>query len=225
MLGGTSAAMVDAAAISAATKAAVVALLRHRRRHGAAQHRDIGRGRAGHPGEEHAEHGDDLRQAAADVADQRLRQIGDADAPRWPRSSARRPAGRTASPCSASESMPLNSWPMIEGRLTGGEQRADHHAGDQRERHRHAEIAEDQEQHRHQPRIRPLARSCRRRPAVPLVAAFVGIGGLEAVAPAVDELLDREQRDQRAARAGSRHTARRSASSTACGSCRSPAGN
>jgi hypothetical protein len=41
--------------------------------------------------------------------------------------------------------MPLNSWAMIEGRLTGVEEGADHDPGNQRERHRHAEIAEDQE--------------------------------------------------------------------------------
>ena len=54
-----------------------VALLLHRPAERAADHRDVGRRRAGHLREEHAEHGDDLRQAAANVADQRQRQIGD----------------------------------------------------------------------------------------------------------------------------------------------------
>ena len=49
------------------------------------------------------------------------------------------------------------------------------------------------------------------------------LGMVEAVAAAVDELLDGEQRDQERRRAESRHRARQSACPTAGGSCRSRA--
>ncbi len=55
-----------------------VALALHRAAERAADDGDIGGGRARHLREEHAEHGDDLAEAATDVADQRQRQIGDA---------------------------------------------------------------------------------------------------------------------------------------------------
>ena len=70
--------MVDAAAMIAAINAALVALLLHWAAEGPAHHRDVGGCRAGHFREEHAEHGDDLRQTAANMTDQRHRQIGDA---------------------------------------------------------------------------------------------------------------------------------------------------
>jgi hypothetical protein len=70
MLGGTSAAMVEAAAMSAAMKGAP-----HRAAERAADHRNIRGGRAGHLGKEHAEHRDDLREPAANVSHQREREV------------------------------------------------------------------------------------------------------------------------------------------------------
>ena len=50
----------------------VVALPAHLRPDGARQHRDVGGRRAGDAGEEHREHRHDLREAAAEMADERL---------------------------------------------------------------------------------------------------------------------------------------------------------
>ena len=80
---------------------------------------------------------------------------------RWPTSACDKVAMRTttlaeviSSPTSrkngtassASESTPLNSWPMIEGRLIGVSNVADQHARDQEKATGTPEIAEDQEQ-------------------------------------------------------------------------------
>jgi hypothetical protein len=83
-----------------------------------------------------------------------------------------------------------------------GKQRADEDACHQRERHRHAEIAEEQEAERHQSENDGRAHGCTL--FWKLVSAGRNVAGVfkrrlgmvKAVADSVDELLDREQRDQ-----------------------------
>ena len=83
--------------------------------------------------------------------------------------------------------------------------------GDQREGDRHAHVAEEQEQKAHQEDERAVGGH-----SDFLRLSSTRMLGSEAVAPAVDHLLDREQRDQHAAERNRRVEASPSASSTAC---------
>ena len=83
-----------------------------------------------------------------------------------------------------SESMPWNIWPTIDCMLIGVSAAGDEHAGHQREGDRHAHVAEAQEQAVISSRIAPLRHFT-------IARKIVGVfGPLEAVAPAIDDLLD-----------------------------------
>ena len=196
--------MVAAEAISAAVKAAVVAFALHFRRERAREHRDVGGGRAGNAGEEHAEDRHHLGQAAAQMPDQVcdsviMRAVTLADVIRSPTSR------KNGTASSASTSMPLKSCAIIEAWLTGVKAVTTSTDGDQREGHRHAHVAEEQKQEAHQDDEHAVGRhsdfarlSC--------CGAPCRLG--KAVAPAVHHLLDGEQRDQNAAQRDGRVQAR-----------------
>ena len=120
---------------------AVVALLGHLRRHGAAQHRDVGRGRAGNAGEEHAEQRDDLRQAAAQMPDHGLRQpdhaVGDVRR--------RHQLADQQEERNRQQDLGIDAVEhLADHRLHADRREAacDQHAGHQREGDRHAHVAE-----------------------------------------------------------------------------------
>ena len=177
---------------------AVVALLGHLRRHGAAQHRDVGRGRAGDAGKEHAEQGDDLRQAAAHMPDHGLRQADHAvgDVRR------RHQLADQEEERHRQQDLGIDAVEHLADHRLHADRRqaAGHqHAGHQREGDRHAHVAEDQEQGRHEQEDRAVAHFTMPGEIVRVLRP------LEAVAPAIDDLLDGEQHDQRA---GDRHARR-----------------
>ena len=140
-----------------------VAFLRHRASHRPAQHRDVGRRRARHAGKEHAEHGGDLREPAADMADQRLRQFGDAHRSTF--------ADVISSPTRRKNGIAIKRFridaveQLPDDRLQRDrrQHRADDDARHQRKRHRHAEIAQRQEQQRHDQEDRAVRHRIRRR--------------------------------------------------------------
>ena len=184
----------------AAMKAGAVALPLHRAAQRAAHHGDVGGGRSRHLREEHAEDDDDLRQPAPDVPDQRQRQIGDPH----------HHIGRTHEFADQQEERNRQQRfgiHAVENLLDDrrqrnvGQQRADEHARHQRKRHGHAEIAEKQKAERHQRQDdrcahRPHPRldtGIDRRYRQVLVRR---LGMVKSVCDAVDQLLDREQRDQ-----------------------------
>ena len=202
MLGGTSAAMVEAEAMIAAMKAGLVAFPLHRAAQRAAHHGDVGGGRARHFREEHREHDHDLREPAPDMPDQGQRQVGDSH----------HDVGRTHEFADQEEERNRQQRLGIHavkdllddrGERDIGKHRADENPGHQRERHRHAEIAEEQEAERHQAENDGRAHGCA------LFWKLVSTGGMspassrrlgmvKAVADSIDELFDGEQRDQRA---------------------------
>ena len=134
---------------------AVVALAVHLGRDGAAQHRDVGGRGARDAGEEHAEQGDDLRQPAAQMTDQRLRQ---AHHPL-------RDVGRGHQLADQQEERHREQRLGIDAvehladhrrQADRGERSGDQHAGHQREGHRHAHVAEP----RNRKVIRKRTRHC-----------------------------------------------------------------
>ena len=178
-----------------------VALPLHRAAQRAAHHGDVGGGRSRHLREEHAEDDDDLRQPAPDMPDQRQRQIGDPH----------HHVGRTHELADQQEERDRQQRfgiHAVENLLDDrrqrnvGQQRADEHARHQRKRHRHAEIAEEQEAERHQRQDdrcahgRALVWSWRRSAEFGRSSSG-GSGWSKPLRDAVDQLLDREQRDQR----------------------------
>ena len=135
---------------------AVVALLGHLRRDGAAQHRDVRRGRAGNAGEEHAEQGDDLRQAAAQMPDHGLRQpdhaVGDVGR--------RHQLADQQEERHRQQDLEIDAVEHLSDHRLHADRReraCDQHAGHQREGDRHAHIAEAQEQGGHEQEDRAVA--------------------------------------------------------------------
>ena len=183
----------------AAMKRAAVALLLHGWGERAAHDGHIRRGRSRHLGKEHAEHRDHLRQPAANMTDQCERQVGDAlptTLAELISSPTRRKNGN------GEQRLVVHAVEYLlqdRGERDVGEPRADEHAGHERERHRHAEVAEAEEAGRH------YREDDRRAHGVPprhleSTGRFLGLGlvVLEAVAQPVHDLLDGEKRDQRA---------------------------
>ena len=135
---------------------AIVALLGHLRRHGAAQDRDIGRGRAGNAGKEHAEQGDHLRQSAAQMPDQRLRQHDHAVG----HVRRRHQLPHEEEERNRQQDFGIDAVKhLADHRLHADwRERACHqHARHQREGDRNAHVAEAQEQGRHQEQDRAVA--------------------------------------------------------------------
>jgi hypothetical protein len=110
---------------------------------------DIGGRRTRHFGEHHAEDGDDLRQAAANVANQRQRQFGNpGDDVGGTHQFADQKEERNGEQRFAVD--PVEHLLDDRRHRNVGEGGAHQDARHQRERDRHAHIAEDQEQHGHQ---------------------------------------------------------------------------
>lgn len=126
----------------------MITLPSHGAGHGAREDRDIGGRRSGHAGEEHRKHGGNLRQPATDMADQRLRQIGDPNndvgrGHQLPHQQKER---------NGHQRFRVHAVEQLRDHRLHGDRRehsAHQDAGDQRERHRHAEISQRQEQHGH----------------------------------------------------------------------------
>ena len=128
---------------------AIVALAVHFRRDRAREHGDVGGRRAGDAGEEHAEERHHLRQAAAQMPDQRLRQPDHA----------RGDVGRRHQVADQQEERHRHQRLDVHavedlrdhrGVADRGERRHQQHRADQREGHRHAHVAEKQEHEAHQ---------------------------------------------------------------------------
>jgi hypothetical protein len=139
-----------------------VAFLRHRASHRPAQHRDVGRRRARHAGKEHAEDGGDLREPAAHVADQGLRQFGDA----YDHVRRRHQFANQKEKGDRHQSFRIDAVERLpDDRLQRDrrQHRADDDARHQRKRHRDAEIAQRQEQQRHDQEDRAVRHRIRRR--------------------------------------------------------------
>ena len=126
-----------------------VALLLHRTAQRAGHHGDVGGGGARHFREEHREHDHDLRQPTPDMPDQRQRQV------RYSHHHVGR-AHEFADQEKERNRQQRFGIHTVEnllhdrGERNIGQQRADEDACHQRKRHRHAEIAEEQEAERHQ---------------------------------------------------------------------------
>ena len=135
---------------------AVVAFLGHLHRDGAAQHRDVGRGRAGNAGEEHAEQRDDLRKAAAQMADHGLRQpdhaVGHVGRRHQLADQQEERHRQQDFGIDAVEHLPDHRLHADRREHAGGE-----HAGHQGECDRNAHVAEDQEAGRHEQDDRTVA--------------------------------------------------------------------
>ena len=190
--------MVEAQAIKRRGEGAVIAFLAHLRRHGAAEHRDIGGRGAGNAGKEHAEQRDDLRQPAAHVSDHGLRQrdhpVGDVGRGHQFADQQEERHRQQDFGVDAVKHLPDHRL-HADRREHAGRQHARH----QREGDRHAHIAEDQKQGGHEQEDCAVAHFTTPDEIVGVFRA------LKAVAPAVDQLLDGEQHDQRA---GDRHARR-----------------
>ena len=136
-------------------ESAVIALFAHLRRHGTAQHRDVGGRRTGNAGKEHAENGDDLRQPAAQMADHGLRQpdhpIGDIRRGHQFADQEEKRHRQQDFGVDAVEHLPDHRLHADRGEHAGGE-----HAGHQCEGDGYAHITEGDKQEGHQQQDRTV---------------------------------------------------------------------
>ena len=128
---------------------AIVALLVHLGRHGAAQHRDVGGRGARDAGKEHAEQGDDLGEPPAQVPHQRL---GESDHA-MSHVGRRHQLADEEEEGDGQERLGVDAMEQLaDHRLEAdrSERRRRQHARDDRERHGHTHVTQQQEQASHQ---------------------------------------------------------------------------